>query len=499
MINKYTFTEFAHSIIEKNSGSITFADQDFSCSYKDFWLEAKNIAHHLIAEINVGDRVIIDEPNKHEALRFTFGVILAGGIAVLVDPNWNKRLKHKAITSTQARLILSENHEASEAPIACRNSAAITSTSASPNGKLPQLSATDPCLILFTSGTWDDPKGVTLTHKNLLTNASAIVALNYHHQEHTVLSCLPLFHVYQFTVGTLVPMLTGSDLVLLNKVDSFALKEALKKHQIYTLIAVPKLLEVFKKAINQKLPKPIKKLLPVFRKLPLTLRRKIFRKVHQTLGGNLTHFIVGGAPLDIKTDRFFQSLGFYTSIGYGLSETSPVITISHKQNRKNLEVGALLKNVAIKINEEDEIMVKGDNVFSGYWPDIKKDDWFNTGDLGEYKNQTLTLKGRKKDLIVYPSGEKITLSNIESLCSEVLDFEVGAVWYQKKLFLVYSNHETITNSMKAKAQNALPFFAYIHDVVVYPADKLPKTHTHKLNRKTLYEFIQRTEKASAED
>jgi long-chain acyl-CoA synthetase len=287
--------------------------------------------------------------------------------------------------------------------------------------------------LIYTSGTTGNSKGVMLTHKNLVWNAdiSSDVYVDFK-PGNKALSILPVSHVYEFTTGQLLQLMNGLEIYYLGKAPaSSVLIPALKAVRPTIVMTVPLLIEkVYRSAV-----------LPVFRdnlklkpwlKWGVTRRfisRIIGRKLELTFGGKLKFFGIGGAPLDAEVEKFLYEARFPYGIGYGLTETSPLIAGSSAKDHKIGLIGKLVDQVSVKLDAKDpqtgvgEILVKGPNVMQGYYNNPKlnaecftEDGYFRTGDLGSLdKKNRLAIKGRTKTMILGAGGENIYPENIEAV------------------------------------------------------------------------------------
>ncbi len=227
------------------------------------------------------------------------------------------------------------------------------------------------------------------------------------------------------------------------------------------------------------------------RRLPVPARRKLFAKVHKSLGPSLRTLTIGGAPLEPKLDHFFQGLGYTVLVGYGLSETAPVLSASLDQKRVAGSVGQPLANVQIELTDEGEVVAQGDNIFHGYWPKQHKEKQFRTGDLGRFdRHGNLILVGRSKNLVIFPSGDKIFLEDIEKIADGLEGIEESCAANlgddsrpHIHLFVVAGDQKLdhFRESINAK----LPFGVQIKTVSKARIEALPRTHTLKLSRKQI--------------
>jgi long-chain acyl-CoA synthetase len=290
----------------------------------------------------------------------------------------------------------------------------------------------DLATIIYTSGTTGSSKGVMLTNKNLTSNASACVRQFFKiKSKMRFLSILPLSHSYEFTIGFLLPLLCGCEIHYLGKPPAPSiLLPALKSVRPHVMLSVPLLIEkIYRSSVvpqiakNERLTKLYKR--SVFRRF---INSVIGKKLKETFGGRLKFFGVGGAALDIEVEKFLKEAKFPYAIGYGLTETSPLLAGSGPKQTKVGTVGPALKGVDLRIDyenkgdKEGEIVAFGPNVMVGYYKDEKltaesftADGYFKTGDLGIIEHRRLSIKGRSKTMILGPAGENIYPESIETL------------------------------------------------------------------------------------
>jgi long-chain acyl-CoA synthetase len=289
----------------------------------------------------------------------------------------------------------------------------------------------EPASIIYTSGTTGKSKGVMLSHRNIAFTAQQVLNIQHVGPEDRMLSILPLSHTYENTLGFLLPLFNGATVYYLNKPPTPSiLVPAMKKIRPTLMLSVPMVIEKIYR--NKILPGLTgKKHMRLLYSLP-PIRRKLNqvagKKLMETFGGQLKFFGIGGAKLDPKVERFLQEARFPYAIGYGLTETSPLLAGTNAQNTRLQSTGPAMKGVELKIHNPDpstgegEIWARGDNVMMGYYKDPEKtrevlteDGWFKTGDLGVFdQNNFLFIKGRLKNMIVGENGENIYPEEIES-------------------------------------------------------------------------------------
>lgn len=290
----------------------------------------------------------------------------------------------------------------------------------------------DVASLIYTSGTTGKPKGVMLTHKNLVWNADistdVYVKLN---KGDRVLSILPLSHVYEFTTSQILTLLCGCEInYLLKPPAPTILMKALREVRPHVLNTVPVFIEkIYRSSIRPKLVD--NKRLRFWLKCKLTRKmvlHLIGKKLRDTMGGKIKFFGIGGAPLDKEVESFLYDAGFPYAIGYGLTETSPLIAGSGPKTHKKGFVGKVVEHESVRLGDKDpttgvgEIEVKGPNVMKGYYKDeeltacsFTADGYFKTGDLGCFdKKGRLAIRGRIKTMILGSGGENIYPESIEA-------------------------------------------------------------------------------------
>ena len=321
--------------------------------------------------------------------------------------------------------------------------------------------------IIYTSGTTGKSKGVMLTHKNIVWTGQQSLSLKYISEEDRFLSVLPLSHTFENTLSLIFPIMFGASVHYLQKPPTASvLLPALEIVKPTIMLVVPLIIEkIYKgkimpqinnKAITRNLYK-----VRFFRKL---LNRLAGKKLYETFGGELKFFGVGGAKLDDQVERFLMDGKFPLAIGYGLTETSPLLAGAVGKNVRYQSTGIAMKGVQLRIANADpktgegEIQAKGENVMKGYFkePGITKevfseDGWFRTGDLGKFdKSGFLYIRGRIKNMIVGASGENIYPEEIESVINR-MEYVLESLVVQQKgrlVAMVHLNMEEVEQRVK---------------------------------------------------
>ncbi|NLU39829.1 MAG: long-chain fatty acid--CoA ligase [Bacteroidales bacterium] len=322
--------------------------------------------------------------------------------------------------------------------------------------------------IIYTSGTTGKSKGVMLTHKNLVFSARQSGIIHPMDTTDSMLSVLPLSHTYENTIGLILPLMYGTAIYYLRKppVPS-VLIPAMKQVRPTIMLTVPLIMEkVYKgKVLSEINGKAITRTLYKFTPTRKLLNKVAGKKLYETFGGRLKFFGIGGAKVDPQVERFLIEANFPYAIGYGLTETSPLLAGFDSYKGRYQSTGPTMEGVTLKINDPDpitgegEIWAKGDNVMKGYYkePEITSevltpDGWFRTGDLGCFdKHGYLYIKGRLKNMIVGASGENIYPEEIEAIINR-FKYVLESVVVQKKGKLVAMVHFNM-EELEAKYTN----------------------------------------------
>jgi len=380
----------------------------------------------------------------------------------------------------------------------------------------------DLAAIIYTSGTTGSSKGVMLTHKNLGFNVMACRKLKNVNETDRFLSILPLSHTLENTVGFLLPIFSGSCVYYLKKAPSPSiLVPALQKIKPTIVLSVPMVIEkiYYNKIYPALYGKWSVKTLMAVRPIRKILHRAAGKKLMHTFGGALQFFGIGGAKVNKNVEIFLKEAGFPYAIGYGLTETAPLLAGAVVGQTRIGSTGPAIEGIEMKINDPDnltgegEIWAKGPNVMKGYYKEpaqteqvLTPDGWFKTGDLGVFdRDQKLYIKGRLKNVIVGSSGENIYPEEIESVINNFRHV-VESIVIQKKgklVALVHINREEIEEAYKHLREEVSQFvekkteeillelkiyvntrvnkFSQLHNIVLQQ-DPFQKTATKKIKR-----------------
>ncbi len=425
-----------------------FADKPFlnndlgvSLSYR----EAKKMALKLseaIRKAGIGkdDKVaLLSENNPFWPIAY-FAIVLSDAIAVPILPEFtaddvrillNHSESRGIIISTKQRTKLAKELSIPVFEITEKKIIAADNYNAIKTEE-KHVMPSDIASIIYTSGTTGTPKGVMLSHDNFLQNTNGCLAIQDVNINDVFLSVLPLAHAYEFTIGLLLPMVAGSTIHYLSKPPTAStLLPAMAEIRPTTMLTVPLIMEkIFKNGIKPKLTDSVIKRMLYNTLLGRKLMHRIAGKeLKQKFGGRIRFFGIGGAKLDRETEQFLNEAKFPYSIGYGMTEASPLLAGSPPRETKLFSTGKVVLNQEIRINEPDprtgigEIWARGRNIMKGYYklPEltselITPEGWLKTGDLGRMRpNGYLYICGRLKNIILGSNGENIYPEDIEAI------------------------------------------------------------------------------------
>ena len=377
-------------------------------------------------------------------------------------------------------------------------------------------------IMLFTSGTTAMSKAVMLSHKNICANLMDITSVLRIYDTDRFLSFLPLHHTFECTTGFLYPLSRGSSIAFCEGIRHIA--DNLKEYKASVMVSVPILFEAMYKKVMKTIEKKGKlktvqkgiKISQFLLKFGIDIRKKLFKEIHDTLGGNIRVFVAGGAALDPETEKGFNELGFTLYQGYGLTESSPVISVEDDKYQRLGSIGKAFPSLDVKIddpNEEGigELLVKGPSVMLGYYNNeeatketITEDGWLHTGDLAKIdKDDFIFISGRKKFVIVLKNGKNIYPEEIEALINKIEGIKESFVYgkpeedgdYKICAKIVYDEElveeiygtkdpeqlkEKIWQEVK-KMNKSMPAYKYVREISVTNKE-LIKTTTQKVKR-----------------
>ena len=448
-------------------------------TYGDIERHSARLAASLASQgIGKGDKVaLLAENSPYWGIAY-FGILRAGAVVVPILTDFIPEQIRNIIVHSEAKAVICSQRllqkiEVLELPVLLIDiKDAVPLEEAKPALSASKPSSPDPddlAMIVYTSGTTGLSKGVMLSHRNILSNAFGCRSIIILHRTDRLLSILPLAHTYEFTIGFVIPLLSGSHIHYLDRPPSATvLLPALKAVKPTIMLSVPLVIEkIYRSNIKPTLEGMKLYSSPLFK--PLLIRFAGI-KLKKTFGGCIRFFGVGGAPLSSDVEDFLKKAGFPYAIGYGLTESSPLLAGCPPSRTFLHSTGPALTGVKIRIADPQpgtgagEIQAQGDNIFKGYFKDPERtkeafteDGWFKTGDLGFVDAQgRIFVKGRIKSMILGASGENIYPEEIEAVLNQspfvaeslVVEGEAGLTAF------VYLKSEVLEN-LEARIQDGL--------------------------------------------
>ena len=408
--------------------------RDERWSYLRLWRAVNAVAGYLRGQCGLqpGARVLVCAPNQPRLVATLLGAMRASLVPVPLDPFTSADFAARVAKDTEAALFIAGS--SLEVPGLARVAIAALPLDAEPPraGELP--AAGDIAEIVYTSGTTGKPKGVVLTHANILANTLSADQLTAHSRPWRMLSLLPLSHMLEQTVGLFAQLYRGSTVVYGVAHNPAAIMKAMRRYHVVAIVLVPQVLVHMLRALEREVER--RGALRLWRwqnrladHLPLAARRLLWHSLLREMGGVLEVFMCGGASLPPDVERAWERLGVRVMQGYGATECSPIIAGNTLVRRVPGSVGRAVAGVQLRLSREGEVQVQGANVAAGYWRNddatraaFTPDGWYHTGDLGEADAAgNLYIKGRLKDMVVLPSGLKVFLEDLE----EVLGQQAG--------------------------------------------------------------------------
>ena len=498
-------------------------------------------------EISKGDRVMLWGENCAEWVAAFFGCALRGVVVVPMDDGASPDFVVRVSGRVEAKLwVCSPRHAAEHArigspvPVIALENVRIPALSlqeaqgqgrgtrdqSSPPPTDVAIERDDILQIVFTSGTTAEPKGVVITHGNVLANIAPLERemqryLKYERWVHPVrfLNLLPLSHVFGQFLGMFLPPLLGGTVIFQEELKPSEIVSTIRRERVSVLVSVPRVLQSLKQKIERDLedryPESGGKVEDFLRRFRSSegkhflLRWWIFRAVRRQFGWKFWAFICGGAALDAEIEEFWGRLGYATIQGYGLTETTSLISVNHPFKLGKGSIGKVLPGREVKLAEDGEIMIRGGGVAAGYWNGgrqqavvdevTNKDGWYRTGDVGALDEAgNLYFKGRKKEVIVTPGGLNIYPEDLEAALRrqpEVRDCVVIGIERggnaEPCAVVVLRDDVRDHKSVKAvveRANQLLAEFQRMRMWVQWPQKDFPRTSTQKPRRNLIAEF-----------
>src|SRR6266852_6172495 len=476
--------------------------------------------------IGNGDRVLIWGPNSAEWVAAFFGCALRGTIVIPMDdaaaPDFALRV-HQQVSAKL--LVCSREHARQAIPTLVLEDLPETVAGHSRTSyDAAAIERKDTLEIVFTSGTTAEPKGVVITHGNVLSNIAPLETeihnyLKYERFVHPIrfLNLLPLSHVFGQFLGIFLPQLMGGTVLFQDVRKPAEVIGTIRREHVSVLVAVPRMLQSLKEKIERDLEdegwrEEFQRRFRTAKGKHFLRRWWIFRRVHRQFGWKFWAFISGGATLDRVTEEFWGRLGYALIQGYGLTETTSLISVNHPFRIGKGSIGKVMAGREVKLAPDGEILVRGAGVASGYWTagelhsvagNNDDDGWYQTGDIGELDSDgNLFFKGRKKDVVVTPAGMNVYPEDLENALKAqpavkdcvVIPLAVGDNAEPCAVLLLRNQTGTEPADpahVIEEANQSLAEYQRIRQWIVWPGEDFPRTSTQKPRKKEITETTQK--------
>ena len=456
-----------------------------------------------------GDRIILWCENRAEWLFAFWGCVLAGVVVVPIGSEASADFVQRIQSIIQPRLIL----KGDDPPLASADVGipvwrlTAEDWSRKPVAlACPDLHRDDLAEILFTSGSTAEPKGVLITHGNLLSQVEAAEPAVRPYRKLAprlsplrLLQLLPLSHLFGQATTLLLPPLVSCSVVMTREQAPASVLGQIRERKVIAAVCVPRLLQLLKAYVERLAPEAAR---AATNRTCFLQRLWRYRRIHRLFGLRFLGFVVGGAALDRQAEDFWSGLGLLVVQGYGLTETSPVVTLNHPFHPRRGSVGKPLPGVDVQIAADGEILVRGANVMPGYYSEPARTaeaivgGWLHTGDLGEFhRDGHLYIRGRKKEMIVTPEGLNVFPEDIERIVNALPGVRESAVVAagdpgQEHIHVVLIlERDTDPVQIVEDANRQLQPYQRIRSFSVWPGSSLPRTHgTLKLKRTEIAQY-----------
>ena len=460
--------------------------------------------------VGKGDRVILWGPNAPHWVFAFFGCLRVGAVLVPLDVRSTADFVRQVVAKTAPALAFTARATGGDAAL---DLPAVLFEDLEgliygrPAAEPASLGGEDLAEIMFTSGTTGDAKGVLLTHGNLMANLHSVQQVIPGDASFRLLSLLPLSHMFEQMGSLFAGLGCGASITFVTSRQPAILLKTMQERRINMMLLVPQALDLFMKSIEREVANRGKQhawelLMKLARRLPVALRRVLFRQVHARFGGHLRIVVSGGAALDQALGEKWHLLGVSVLQGYGATEASPVISCHSLTEARFDSVGRPVPGVDVRIADSGEIQVHGPNITRGYWQAPEQTaaafdgDWYKTGDIGFIDAAGhLHIRGRVKEMIVLANGQNVFPEDIEAVLlrnpavtdATVVGLQRGQDSQVHAVFLLEEPGRAA--EIVAQANRELAEHQHIRGFTVWPEADFPRTHTLKVKKAVLVDAL----------
>jgi long-chain acyl-CoA synthetase len=470
--------------------------------------------------VGSGDTVILWGEDCAEWVIAFFACMLRGAIVVPLDRSCTVEFARLVCRQVNPRLCFSSQGQPQLDPLisvlALETQSEISKRHSRSPMPLPHPDSQATAEIVFTSGTTADPKGVVISHRNILSNLEPIeheIAkyIKYERIVHPLrfLNLLPLSHVFGQFLGLFIPQILGATVIFQDTLNPSEIIRTIKRERVSVLVTVPRVMQTLQDKIERDLD--LDGTLPQFRKnfeascnLHFIKRSWRFRRIRRRFGWKFWAFISGGASLDAETEQFWGRLGFAVIQGYGLTETTSLVSLNHPFSVGKGSIGKVLPGREVKLAPDGEILVRGESIAKSYFqgqemkPISEEEGWFHTGDIGAMDGQgNLYFKGRGKNVIVSPEGMNIFPEDLEAALHRQPEIRNCVVVRLERggnaeacAVLILQDKGTDPEPVIQRTNESLAEFQRIRRWLVWPEEDFPRTSTQKPQIKLIQQIAQ---------
>jgi long-chain acyl-CoA synthetase len=493
-------------------------------SYADVGRASKAFAARLAAAgVSKGHKVVVFSENRPEWIVAFWGCLLVGVVVVPIDYRSSPDFLARVARIVDARIVLVGQDvppiAVDTVPIWPLHDLDWSATSTPP---AVQIGRDDMAEIIFTSGATAEPKGVVITHRNILANIVPVEKEVVKYRKYATpfnpirfLNLLPLSHMFGQAMATFIPPMLAGVVVFMRGYNPGEIVEQVRNRRVSVLVSVPKILDVLREHALRAAPTAkdsgrVRTPGLDGRGLPRAATRIAgrwwhHRDVHRLFGAKFWAFVVGAAPLEAELEKFWGDLGFAVVQGYGLTETAPIVTLNHPFGTQRGSVGKAIAGVEMKIAPDGEILVRGENVTQGYFNAAEEtekafeDGWFHTGDVGEIAaDGQVFIRGRKKEMIVTPEGLNVFPEDVERVLNQlpgvrdsaVVGVSSGTGGDERVHAVLVVDPGTDPDAVARAANAQLADHQKVRRALVWPEPELPRTEgTRKLKRAAIRDWV----------
>ncbi len=509
-----TLIDFFDDLARSTADFLVYDDgyRRWSYRYVDVARAARAFAARLRRRgLAKGDKAIFWGENRPEWIAALWGCLLEGVIVVPIDYRASVGLLHKVREIVDAKVALVGTDVAASA---LRGRVDVWSMAdlewpredVVPAGERSQhapMAPDDTAEIIFTSGATAEPKGVVITHRNVLANIVPVEREVLKYRKYgrpffplRFLNLLPLSHMFGQAMATFIPPMLPGVVIFMRGYNPADIVRQIKTRRVSVLVCVPKILDVLREHVGRVVPDAAT---PAATAPHWLVRWWRYRALHRMFGWKFWAFVVGAAPLDRELEEYWSRLGYLVIQGYGLTETAPIVSLNHPFEAQKGSVGKPIAGVEVKIAPDGEILVRGENVTKGYYraaaetADAFEGGWFHTGDIGTIdETGRLFVRGRKKEMIVTPEGLNVFPEDVERVLEGLAGVrEAAAVGVtsqgEERVHAVLVLDPGVDGADVVRQANAtLEDHQKVRSFSIWPGDSLPRTEgTRKLKRREI--------------